>query len=138
MCAAADEAVGVAQEVLRLHEEDSVEWRDIALLFRKNAQIPLIRDALEAYDIPFEVAALGGLLSVPVVADLKAWLEVIADSSNAPALLRILLGGSFRLGLGDLKPLSDSVRTPSDGEDAGLPQKLEGTQDDPIERIAHP
>ncbi|NND02932.1 MAG: ATP-dependent helicase [Acidimicrobiia bacterium] len=118
---AADEAVGVAQEVRRLHDEDEVDWTDMAILFRKNAQIPLIRDALEAYDIPYEVAALGGLLSVPVVADLKAWLEVIADSSHAPALLRILLGGSFRLGLGDLKPLADLVRPSRDDADPRVP-----------------
>ncbi len=118
---AADEAVGVAQEVVRLHEEDGVEWSDMAILFRKNAQISLIRDALEAYDVPYEVAALGGLLSVPVVADLKAWLDVVADSANAPALLRVLLGGSFRLGLGDLKPIADKVRPSRDDDDAGVP-----------------
>ena len=118
---AADEAVDVAQEVLRLHDEEGVVWSDMAILFRKNAQIPLIRDALEAYDIPYEVAALGGLLSVPVVADLKAWLEVIADSASAPALLRVLLGGSFRLGLGDLKPLADKVRPARDSDDPATP-----------------
>jgi len=117
---AADEAVAIAQEVRRLITEEAVDWQDVAVLFRKNAQIPLIRDAFEAYDIPFEVAALGGLLSVPVVADLRAWLTILDDPAAAPSLLRVLLGGSFRLGLGDLKPLSDWMReleiSATDGE----------------------
>ena len=83
---AADEAVSIAQETRRLVDEEGVQWQDIAVLFRKNAQIPLLRDAFEAYDIPFEVAALGGLLSVPVVADLRAWLEILDDPSHAPSL----------------------------------------------------
>jgi DNA helicase-2/ATP-dependent DNA helicase PcrA len=107
---AADEAVAIAQQVRQLVDEEGVRWQDIAILFRKNAQIPLVRDALEAYDIPFEVAALGGLLSVPVVADLRAWLQILGDPSHAPSLLRILLGGSYRLGLGDLKPITDWAR----------------------------
>ncbi|MCP3976504.1 MAG: ATP-dependent helicase [bacterium] len=121
---AADEAVAIAQETQRLVDEEGVRWQDIAVLFRKNAQIPLLRDAFEAYDIPFEVAALGGLLSVPVVADLRAWLHILDDPSHAPSLLRVLLGGSYRLGLGDLKPIAEWARTrrADDGdEDPGRP-----------------
>ncbi len=121
---AGDEAVGIAQEVRRLADEEAVRWSDIAILFRKNAQIPLVRDALEAYDIPYEVAALGGLLSVPVVADLRGWLQILDDPAHAPSLLRILLGGSYRLGLGDLMPLAEWARRgPADQteEDPGRP-----------------
>ncbi len=107
---AADEAVSIAQQVRRLVDEEGARWQDIAILFRKNAQIPLVRDAFEAYDIPFEVAALGGLLSVPVVADLRAWLQILDDPAHAPSLLRVLLGGAYRLGLGDLKPITDWAR----------------------------
>lgn len=121
---APQEAIAIAQELVRLADEEGVRWQDMAVLFRKNAQIPLVRDALEAFDVPYEVAALGGLLSVPVVADLKAWLDVIADSAKAPGLLRILLGGSYRLGLGDLKPLADWARPRRghpDDDDPGRP-----------------
>jgi len=123
----ADEAVGIAQEVTRLADENGVAWRHMAVLFRKNAQIPLVRDAFEAYDIPFEVAALGGLLSVPVVADLRAWLNILNDPADAPSMLRVLLGGSFRLGLGDLKPLADWSQfrqRRADEDDEGPPPPL--------------
>ena len=119
---AGDEAIAIAEEVARLAAEDGVAWSDIAILFRKNAQIPLIRDALEAYDVPFEVASLGGLLTVPVVADLRAWLSIISDPADSPSLLRVLLGGSYRLGLADLKPLADwAARSARDEEGVGRP-----------------
>ena len=118
---AADEAVAIAQTVRQLVDEEGARWQDIAILFRKNAQIPLVRDAFEAYDIPFEVAALGGLLSVPVVADLRAWLQILGDPAHAPSLLRVLLGGAYRLGLGDLKPITDWAR----------PRRRDGDDDDP-------
>jgi DNA helicase-2/ATP-dependent DNA helicase PcrA len=103
---ATDEASWVAREVRRLHDEDGLEWREIALLFRKNRSIPLLREALEALDIPVEVAALGGLLQVPEVSDVHAWMRLIGRPDDGPALARVLLGSSYRLGLGDLAELA--------------------------------
>ncbi len=105
-----DEARWLAGEARRLHDEESVDWRDIGILFRKNRQIHLVREALQDEGIPVEVAALGGLLQVPEVADLHAWLRLIGQPDDAPSLVRILLGTRYRLGLGDLAPLADWVR----------------------------
>ncbi len=107
---AADEARWIAEAVRRLHDEDEYPWKEIALLFRKNSSIPLVRQALEALDIPIEVAALGGLLQVPEVADLHAWMRLLARPDDAPALARILMGSTYRLGLGDLAVLRDRDR----------------------------
>ena len=107
---AVDEARWLAGEVRRLHEEDGTAWRDIGVLFRKNRQIHLVREALQDEGIPVEVAALGGLLQVPEVVDLHAWLRLIGRPDDAPSLVRILLGARFRLGLGDLAPLANWVR----------------------------
>jgi DNA helicase-2/ATP-dependent DNA helicase PcrA len=107
---AVDEARWLAGEVRRLHDEESIGWRDMGILFRKNRQIHLVREALQDEDVPVEVAALGGLLQVPEVVDLHAWLRLIGRPDDAPSLVRILLGTRFRLGLGDLAPLADWVR----------------------------
>ncbi len=104
--AATDEAAWIAREVRRLHDSQGLRWRDMALLFRKNRTIPLLREALDALDIPVEVAALGGLLQVPEVADLHAWMRLIGHPDDAPSLVRILLGSCYRLGMGDLVPLA--------------------------------
>lgn len=103
------EADWIARRVLSLHEE-GLPWRSIAVLFRKNSSMDVVRDALAIHDIPIEVANLGGLLGIPEVADLHAWLRILADPEDGAALIRILTGPRFRLGLGDLAPLARWVR----------------------------
>ncbi len=106
---AADEAAWLAGRMIGLHEQGRA-WRDMAVLFRKNRSIGLVHDALVQQEIPVEVANLGGLLSVPEVTDLYCWLRLLHASDDGPALLRILTGGRFRLGLGDLMPLQRWVK----------------------------
>ncbi len=106
---AVEEAEFIADRMLQLRD-DGWQWRQMAVLFRKNKDIPLIRDALEAREIPVEVANLGGLLAIPEVTDVYAWLRILGDPTDGPALMRILMGSRFRLGMGDLRPLANWVR----------------------------
>jgi len=101
---AAAEAHWLAGEVEALHEAGT-PWREIAVLFRKHRQMAAIRDALVDRGIPVEVASLGGLLEVPEVVELHAWLRILGRPDDAVALSRILTGSRYRLGLGDLAPL---------------------------------
>jgi len=107
---AVDEARWIADEIIRLREETDCAWSDVAILFRKHRQMTTIRDALTAAGVPVEVASLGGLLEVPEVADVHAWLRIIGRPDDAPALSRILLGAHHRLGLGDIAPLTDWIK----------------------------
>ena len=104
------EALWIGQELRRLHDEEDVAWRDMAVLFRKKRHMALVRDAAASYGVPVEVASLGGLLDVPEVADLHAWLRLLEHPDDSAALARLLLGSSFRLGLGDLAPLAAHAR----------------------------
>ncbi|RPI20071.1 MAG: ATP-dependent helicase, partial [Actinobacteria bacterium] len=120
-----EEAAWIADEILMLHDEEGVPWGHIGVLFRKNRSIAPVREALQAAGIPVDVVSLGGLLSVPEVAELHAWLRAIHDPEDSPAVARILLGGKYRLGLGDLAPLNRWVRAREgerrDVEDAAVP-----------------
>ncbi|MGH9891233.1 MAG: ATP-dependent helicase, partial [bacterium] len=120
------DAVAEAEDIARRIQELSAiyEWRDMAVLFRKNKDMTLIHDALRAADIPVEVANLGGLLAVPEVTDLHAWLRLLQVPEDSPALYRILLGSRFRLGLGDLVHLSNWARglNRNFDEEATIPQ----------------
>ncbi len=107
---AVDEAEWMAEEILRLHEEEDVPWNEIAVIFRKNNDMALVRDAVQALDIPVEVGSLGGLLDLPEVADLHAWLRTIERPGDSIALARILLGPAYRLGLRDLASLSRWIK----------------------------
>jgi DNA helicase-2/ATP-dependent DNA helicase PcrA len=134
---ALDEARWVAAEVLRLHDTGDFAWRDMGILFRRHAGIALVRDALERAGVPVEVASLGGLVDVPEVADLHAWLRLIGRPDDTPALMRVLLGARYHLGLGDLAPVAarPSRRSPGDPDDdtpvRGMLEGLDRLEDAP-------
>lgn len=100
------EADWIADRIKRLVDEDDTPLSDIAILVRKNASIPTLLEALEAQDLPVEVVSVGGLLSIPEVADLHAWLTILARPDAAPHLVRVLHRTRYRLGLGDLAVLA--------------------------------
>jgi DNA helicase-2/ATP-dependent DNA helicase PcrA len=95
----------IARRFETLHE-DGVPWSEMAVLFRKNKDFAAVVDSMARQDIPVEVANLGGLLSVPEVADLRAWLTVIDRPGDSPALVQILFGSRYRLGFADIAPLT--------------------------------
>ena len=105
----AGDALGEADWISRRFEElhnDGVPYSQMAVLFRKNKDFAVVVDAMTRNGIPVEVANLGGLLSVPEVAELRSWLTVIERPENSAALVEILFGSRYRLGLADIAPLS--------------------------------
>ncbi len=86
---------------------------DVAVLCRKRRLIQPIVAALEERRIPVEAVGTSGLLDRPEVVDVVAWLEVLADPASSVALLRILGGPRYRIGLRDLAPLAEWGRNPS-------------------------
>lgn len=74
-----------------------------AILVRSHAQTDILRQALEAAQVPVQVASLPGLLTDPAVADVYAALEVTADAGAGPALMRLIVGCG--IGPGDLEVL---------------------------------
>jgi ATP-dependent DNA helicase UvrD/PcrA len=87
-----------------------VQPSDIAVLCRKRSQFPLLRAAIEAQGIPVEVVGLGGLLTVPEVADIVATLRVVHDPAASAALARLLTSPRWRIGPRDLVALGRRAR----------------------------
>jgi DNA helicase II / ATP-dependent DNA helicase PcrA len=124
---AQDEAAWVADQVTRLlslgpgRAPDGLPWpdgsqaavrpRDVAVLCRKRAQFPALRAALEARDVPVEVVGLGGLLTVPEVADIVATLQVMHDPAASGPLARLLTSPRWRIGPADLVALGRRARS---------------------------
>ena len=129
-----DEAAWVADEVASLLQlrpglaPDGMPWpdgrdakvrpSDIAVLCRKRAQFAALRAALEARDIPVEVVGLGGLLTVPEVADIVATLQVMHDPTASGALARLLTSPRWRIGPADLVALGRRARALAAGGDS--------------------
>ncbi len=101
--------------------DSGMAWKDMAVLLRKNKDFAVVVDAFARRDIPVEVANVGGLLSVPEVAELVAWLHIVEHPDDSASLSTILMGSRFRWGLGDLARLTE-LASRGDGEDhEGLP-----------------
>jgi DNA helicase-2/ATP-dependent DNA helicase PcrA len=101
------EAAYIASEINRLAGEGH-EWKEIAILVRSRRYLDAVLAALEERDIPFEMPDLGGLLKVPAVTDVVAWLQILADPKAATNrwVARVLMGPRFRVHYGDLAPIA--------------------------------
>jgi DNA helicase II / ATP-dependent DNA helicase PcrA len=92
---------------------------DIAVLCRKRSQFAALRTAFEARGIPVEVVGLGGLLTVPEVADVVATLQVMHDPTASPPLARLLTSPRWRIGPADLVALGRRARALASAADPG-------------------
>ena len=100
----ADELTWVADQVQAARAAGTT-WREIAVLVRARRDFGDLHAALVSRGIPVEVVGLGGLLQLPEVADVVATLEVIEEPTANAALLRLLTGPRWRLGVRDLAQL---------------------------------
>ncbi|MFL6089053.1 MAG: UvrD-helicase domain-containing protein [Aeromicrobium sp.] len=80
---------------------------EIAVLLRRRAEMARLTAALRARGVDAEVVGLAGLLSLPHVVDVVSLLELTADATANPAMLRLLAGERFRIGPRDLALLGD-------------------------------
>ena len=143
---AQDEADWIAEQVARVLElapglaPDGNPWpgggtakvrpSDIAVLCRKRAQFAALRAALEARGVPVEVVGLGGLLTVPEVADIVATLQVLHDPAAAGALARLLTSPRWRIGPADLVALGRRARALASDPRPGRDDLLAGAVND--------
>jgi DNA helicase-2/ATP-dependent DNA helicase PcrA len=100
----ADELEDVAEQVAAAHAAGT-PWREIAVLVRARRDFGDLHATLVQRGVPVEVVGLGGLLQLPEVADVVATLEVVEEPTANAALLRLLTGPRWRLGVRDLAQL---------------------------------
>lgn len=81
-----------------------------AVLFRSKKHMVRFGDALGRRGIPHRILGLGGLLSTPEVVDVVAALRVISDPESGSALIRLLSGPRWSIGLADLRALAQLAR----------------------------
>jgi DNA helicase-2/ATP-dependent DNA helicase PcrA len=109
----ADEAAWLARQ-LRAEWDGRTDWtagrRTLAVLVRKRSGIALIAQALREAGLPVEVVDIGGLLTLPEIADVRAVLQVLADHNAGGSLARLLTGARWRIGPADLVALHQRAR----------------------------
>jgi DNA helicase-2/ATP-dependent DNA helicase PcrA len=105
----ADEVRWLAQRIAE-EIEDGTPPGECAVLVRSRSDFPALYEALTAQGLPVEVVGLGGLLTLPEVADVVAVLQVLDDPTANAALVRLLTGPRMRLGARDLAALGRRAR----------------------------
>lgn len=96
-----------------------------AVLARSRRHLSRFAEALGRCGVPHQLMGIGGLLSVPEVVDVVSALRVIADPGAGSALIRILEGPRFEVGLADIAALRDLARRI--GSEPGSPEPGEVT-----------
>ena len=105
-----EEVEWLADEVAAAHDRaQPVQWREIAVLVRRNADIGQLYRALLARDVPVEIVGLDGLLNLPGIIDVVDTLRLIADETVNPSLINLLSGPRWRIGPRDLALLGQHV-----------------------------
>jgi DNA helicase-2/ATP-dependent DNA helicase PcrA len=84
--------------------------RTLAVLVRKRSGIALIAQAIRQAGLPVEVVDIGGLLTLPEIADVRAVLTVLTDHNAGGSLARLLTGARWRIGPADLVALHQHAR----------------------------
>jgi len=81
-----------------------------AILFRSKRHMQTFAGALAAQGIPHRILGLGGLLATPEVVDVVSALRVIHDPTAGSALIRLLVGPRFAVGVADMAGLYDLAK----------------------------
>ncbi|WP_341945795.1 ATP-dependent DNA helicase [Microbacterium sp. LWH11-1.2] len=97
-----------------------------AILFRSKRHMQTFAGALAARGIPHRILGLGGLLTTPEVVDVVSTLRVVHDPTAGSALIRLLTGPRFGVGVADMGALYDLGRTLAerDTDMAPLPEEV--------------
>ncbi|MFD5215708.1 UvrD-helicase domain-containing protein [Microbacterium sp. NPDC058345] len=92
-----------------------------AILFRSKKHMQTFAAALASRGIPHRILGLGGLLATPEVVDVVSVLRVIQDPNAGSALIRLLVGPRFGVGVADMAALYDLATELSRRDSALLP-----------------
>ncbi|HWS51943.1 MAG TPA: ATP-dependent DNA helicase [Microbacterium sp.] len=92
-----------------------------AILFRSKRHMQTFAAALAARGIPHRILGLGGLLTTPEVVDVVSTLRVVHDPTSGSALIRLLTGPRFGVGVADMAALYDLGRAIAERDPAMTP-----------------
>lgn len=99
------EAAWLAQEALRLHQDEGIDWQDMAVLVRLNRHKLLLYAALTDAGIPVVMAGGMALLDDPETTHFVGYLQALAQPSDDASLALALSLPRYGVTDGDLAQL---------------------------------
>ena len=94
-----EEARFVVSELKRLHRHEAVNWREMAVFYRTNAQSRVIEEFLIDADIPYRVIGGTKFYDRKEVKDAIAYLRCVANPADEVSIRRVI--NVPRRGVGD-------------------------------------
>ena len=85
-----DEATWVAGTATQLHADDAVNWREIAVLYRTNAQSRVIEEAFMRLGVPYKVVGGTRFYDRREVKDAMAYLRAVVNPVDEVSVKRVL------------------------------------------------
>ncbi len=101
----AEELAAVAADIAQRGAAGQ-NWREMAVLTRRNDILAATYQALKDRDIPVEIVGLGGLIHLPEIAPIIDTLRLLVDPLDNAATANQLTGPRWRFGLADMVALS--------------------------------
>jgi len=105
-----EEVRRVTETIVELKKRDQLEWKDFAILVRANDQAEAFLHSLELAGIPYQFVASKGLYRDPDVLNMTAYLRLLDNYHESPALFRILNLPHFGINPDDVVELSAHAR----------------------------
>ncbi len=87
---AREEAEYCAAEMSRLHDEEEVAWRDMAILFRSNPQSRIFEEACRTHNVPYNLRGSQEFFDRSEVKDTLCLLRTATNTADEMALRRII------------------------------------------------
>jgi DNA helicase-2/ATP-dependent DNA helicase PcrA len=85
-----DEARWVGSTMRRLHEDDATNWREMAVLYRTNAQSRVIEEAFMRLGVPYKVVGGTRFYDRREVKDAMAYLRAVVNPADEVSVKRVL------------------------------------------------
>ncbi len=74
----------------RLHDDEGIQWKDMAVFYRTNALSRVIEDSMRSAGIPYKIARGTAFFDREEIKTTIAYLRVIANQADAISLLRVV------------------------------------------------
>ncbi|HEU4841616.1 MAG TPA: UvrD-helicase domain-containing protein, partial [Ilumatobacteraceae bacterium] len=85
-----DEATFVASTARQLHDEHAHNWREVAVLYRTNAQSRVVEEAMMRLGIPYKVVGGTRFYDRREVKDAMAYLRAVVNPADEVSVKRVL------------------------------------------------
>jgi DNA helicase-2/ATP-dependent DNA helicase PcrA len=85
-----DEAMWVARRLQALQHDATFQWREMAILYRTNAQSRVVEEALMRYGVPYKVVGGTRFYDRREIKDALAYLRAVVNPADEVSVKRVL------------------------------------------------